>query len=121
MPADGSRHVVAGGPPPAWWSQIEVPVGLVFFLRSGDGPLVASYPGAAGVIEAEQPVTGVPESLLPVPDTEALVVLASGRPLRRMAGAGDHRLRHSPAASAATPSWATRWPWSTTCAADLLS
>lgn len=77
--ADAPRRVVADASVPDWWDDLDLPVGLVFLLRTGsDGDLVAGYPGPAGVIESDRPVVGVPEALWPVPDTEALVVCCSG-------------------------------------------
>lgn len=79
VPADTTRHVLAEPAAPHWWDALDLPVGLVFLLCSGsDAELVAAYPGPAGVIESDRPVAGVPDELRPAPDTEALVVLASG-------------------------------------------
>lgn len=80
VPAAPARHVAAADAPPAWWDQLDLPVGLVFLLRSsGIDGLVAGYPGPAGVVESERPVTAVPAELWPAADTEALVVLAAAR------------------------------------------
>lgn len=79
VPAGTTRHVLAVATAPDWWDALDLPVGLVFLLCSGSvGELVAAYPGPAGVIESDRPVADVPDEMWPAPDTEALVVLASG-------------------------------------------
>lgn len=79
VPAAPARHVVAEDSTPTWWDELDLPVGLVFLLRaSTTDALVAGYPGPAGVVESERPVTAVPPELWPAADTEALIVLASG-------------------------------------------
>jgi len=79
VPADSTRHVTSSTNAPRWWEQLDLPVGLVFLFRRGDASnLVAAYPGPAGTIESALQVTTVPSELWPVPDTEALIVFASG-------------------------------------------
>jgi hypothetical protein len=68
------------------WARFGIPIGLAFFLRSGDG-VVALYPSPAGPVESELDLSAWDElvALNPVletlePEAEALVVHVAGEP-----------------------------------------
>ncbi len=65
----------------ALWRRLDVPVGLVFFLRHSSGEVEAFYPGAAGAVAADLPagawgalVAADPSLVDLVPDVEALLL-----------------------------------------------
>ncbi len=71
---------------PAEWDQLEIPVGLAFFLRSSreDGELAGFYPSPAGVTECQldlqrwaQLVASYPLLGAPAPDVEAALISRS--------------------------------------------
>lgn len=71
---------------PARWDQLEIPVGLAFFLRSSrdGGELAGFYPSPAGVTECrldlqlwQQLVVDYPLLGAPVPDVEAALISRS--------------------------------------------
>jgi len=71
---------------PAEWDQLEIPVGLAFFLRSSrdEASLAGFYPGPAGVTECQldlqqwaQLVASYPLLGAPVPDVEAALISRS--------------------------------------------
>jgi hypothetical protein len=71
---------------PAEWDQLEVPVGLAFFLRSSraDGELTGFYPSPAGATECRldlqrwnQLVDSYPLLAMPEPDVEAALISRS--------------------------------------------
>jgi hypothetical protein len=68
------------------WARFRIPIGLAFFLRSGNG-VVALYPSPAGPVESELDLSAW-EELVALnaelqtlePEAEALVVHAAGKP-----------------------------------------
>ncbi len=71
---------------PAQWDQLEIPVGLAFFLRTSraDGELAGFYPSPAGVTECrldlglwQQLVADYPLLGEPLPDVEAALISRS--------------------------------------------
>jgi Family of unknown function (DUF5947) len=72
---------------PAEWDQLEIPVGLAFFLRSSrdEAGLTGFYPGPAGVTECQldlgrwaQLVASYPLLGAPAPDVEAALISRTG-------------------------------------------
>jgi hypothetical protein len=70
------------------WARFGIPIGLAFFLRSGEG-VVALYPSPAGPVESELDLSAWTElaRLNPVleslePEAEALIVHKAGEPPR---------------------------------------
>lgn len=63
---------------PRWWTDLELPVELVFFIRSAStGAVTAFYPGAAGLVESTLTIDELP---VPVTDdVEAILVRNVGR------------------------------------------
>jgi hypothetical protein len=69
---------------PVEWDQLEIPVGLAFFLRTAAGELTGFYPSPAGVTECildlelwARLAAGYPLLAAPAPDVEATLISRS--------------------------------------------
>ena len=78
---EGARRLPALRLDDALWRRLDVPVGLVFFLRHSSGEVEAFYPGAAGAVAADLPpgawgalLAADPSLADLVPDVEALLI-----------------------------------------------
>lgn len=70
---DRAEQVADLSEQPTWWVDLELPVELVFFIRSAaTGGVTAFYPGTAGVVESALAIDELPVAV--ADDVEALLI-----------------------------------------------